>query len=122
MRRRLLAAGSYTESQFHSKPNMFIFIAHIAAEFGRLGILRYILDKNASLLEEFDIFGYTVLHRAVQFGDVAVVKFLVEERGADIYQTTLHLPGNTVGAANPRKRASDLRVTIVGVVDNSRYF
>jgi len=71
-------------------------VAHIAAEFGRLSVLKYILDKDAILLDVSDIYGNTVLHCAVVYGDLDVVKYLVDERGANIHQPNRLLPGNTV--------------------------
>lgn len=60
---------------------------HDAAEAGRLGAVRTLLDAEPGLLNRQDQFGSTPLHRAVLGRSQRVVAFLLD-RGADLHART----------------------------------
>ena len=54
-------------------------MCHLAAEYGRLDVIRFIAEKNTSVLEKVDGFGRTVAHIAAEKGHKDVVLFVVNQ-------------------------------------------
>ena len=54
----------------------------MAAAYGHLYVVRYLLCKGADMRSSAN--GWTVLHEAAQDGQLETVKYLVEEKGADL--------------------------------------
>jgi ankyrin repeat protein len=69
--------------------------AHKAADKGDISILNFILKKNPPALHLGDANGWQPIHFAVRSGRVEVVKFLVENAGADVNYRTNDGTGKT---------------------------
>jgi hypothetical protein len=67
----------------------------IAAENNNLPMLQWILEKDAALLKLPDVFGNTVMDRAIENGAIDMVKLLVEEHEWDVSRQNKHSFGNT---------------------------
>ena len=70
--------------------------AHIAASKGSLRILKYVLEKDSSVLGEIDWHGHNVLLSAVDNDHLDIVRYLVENHVKDLHQRYKSYFGNTV--------------------------
>ncbi|XP_015905383.2 alpha-latrocrustotoxin-Lt1a-like [Parasteatoda tepidariorum] len=90
---KLISLGASVKAVFENKRG----VIHAAAESGRVGMLKRILDIDRSLINQKDSIGYTPLHIASERKEVDVVKELIKRR-ADVncksntyHLTPLHL-------------------------------
>jgi ankyrin repeat protein len=61
-------------------------VAHIAVRYGHLNIVKYLIQKDESLLTDVDYSGNTILYLAVEKGYLDIVEYLVEIHGQDVAQ------------------------------------
>ena len=61
-------------------------LAHVAVKNDNLSIIKYVLEKDPSLLSKTDNDDYSVLHLAVERGALDIVKYLVEIHDANIIE------------------------------------
>lgn len=88
---RLFVEGVPVASRNHENQTA----AHIAAKNGNIVILKYLLGKDPTLVHVKDTWDKTILHYAVEKGSVELVKFLVDECNADIYEPCEQRHNNT---------------------------
>lgn len=70
-------------------------LAHIASKNGNLNLIKYVAQKDPTILEALDFYGENVLFPAIDGGHFDIVKYLVETRGMDISKHYKKCFGNT---------------------------
>ena len=61
---------------------------HLSAQFPKLDVLEYLLEKGAEINTERDFDGQTALHIACDFGYLDIVTFLTEKNADLVIITT----------------------------------
>jgi ankyrin repeat protein len=59
----------------------YTLLLHIAAGFGKLDVVKYLIEAQGADVKATDKYGKTPLRQAAKNGHWDVVKYLVEEKG-----------------------------------------
>jgi ankyrin repeat protein len=69
--------------------------AHIAAKYGNLGIVKYVLEKDPSIFKTKDDGGNTILFIAIANGHIDIVKYLMKIHRVNVHKRDERPNGNT---------------------------
>ena len=69
--------------------------AHVAAKYGNLGIIKFTVENDPSILGYRDVGDNTIFFIAIENGHIDIVKYLVENHGLDGSERDKRPNGNT---------------------------